>query len=343
MGIPASLGQRRTPLIPSTGIARPFGLRRLAFKLETANPTGSYKDRFIAAEITRLLDRRAAVCLATSSGNTGAALAAFAARYGLRCLIAANERTPSAKLAQMKAHGAVVVRVRGFGASAESTRTVFELLRRLAAELDLPLVVSAYAYCPEGMVGVESLGRELLDATDGEPHHVFVPLGGGGLYTAVCRALARRWPVHAVQPEGCSTVVSAWKRGDGLIRPVHSSTRISGLSVPFDIDGSAALAELRACGGLGVTVSDDEVYEAQRMLLQLEGIFAEPAGAASLAGLLKLLEQGAFSPETPAICLVTGSGFKDPDSIAAAAKQAGRELLVAGEELPELLRREARP
>jgi threonine synthase len=335
----ASLGEGRTPLIPSTAIARRFGLR-LRFKLETVHPTGSYKDRFIAAEVTRLLRLGARACLATSSGNTGSALAAYSARYGIRCLIAVNEQTPAGKLAQMKAHGAVVIRVRGFGASADSTRAVFERLRRLAAELELPLVVSAFAYCPEGMAGVESLGRELLEQTQGEPHQVFVPVGSGGLYTAVCRALERRWPVHAVQPEGCSTVVAAWERGDDVIRPVESRTRISGLSVPFDIDGSAALAELRACGGAGVAVSDEEVYQAQRMLLRLEGIFAEPAGAAALAGLLKLLRQGALAPEIPAVCLVTGSGFKDPDSIAAAAEPA-RELLASADELPELLRREA--
>lgn len=337
----ASLGEGRTPLVPSTTIARRFGLRRLAFKLETVNPTGSYKDRFIAAEVSRLLRLGARACLATSSGNTGSALAAYAARYGIRCLIAVNELTPPGKLAQMKAHGAAVIRVRGFGASAGATRSVFELLRRLAAELDLPLVVSAFAYCPEGMAGVESLGRELLDETRGEPHHVFVPVGGGGLFTAVCRGLGRRWPVHAVQPEGCSTVVAAFERGDTMIRPVESTTRISGLSVPFDIDGSAALAELRACSGVGVAVSDAEVYEAQRMLLRLEGIFAEPAGAAALAGLLKLLRHGRIGPETPAICLVTGSGFKDPDSIAAAG-QASREAVAAVDELPELLREEAR-
>jgi threonine synthase len=338
--VTATLGEGRTPLLPSTGIARRFGLERLSFKLETVNPSGSYKDRFLASEITRLLCRGARACLATSSGNTGSALAAYSARYGLRCLIAVNEQTPAGKLAQMKAHGAVVVRVRGFGASAAATRSVFELLQELAAELDLPLVVSAFAFCPEGMAGVESLGRELLDQTGGEPHHVFVPVGSGGLYIAVCRALGRRWPVHAVQTEGCSTVVAAWERGETLIRPVESTTRISGLSVPFDIDGSAALAELRACGGAGVAVSDAEVYEAQRLLLRLEGIFAEPAGAAALAGLLRLVRQGAFAPETPAVCLVTGSGFKDPDSIAAAAGD-GRELLAAVDELPELLRREA--
>ena len=303
-----SLGEGRTPLVASRRIGPRFALADLAFKLETLNPTGSYKDRFIAAELAHLLARRARACVATSSGNTGSALAAYAARCGIRCLILANEHAPAGKLSQIRAHGAELVRVRGFGASPEATRAVFALLERLTPDGALPLVVSAYRYCPAGMAGVESLGRELVEQAGAAPRHVFVPVGGGGLYTAVCRGLGRRWPVHAVQPEGCSTVVAAWQRGDDAIRPVNSTTRISGLSVPFDIDGSLALAGLRACGGTAVAVTDEEIYAAQRLLAQLEGILAEPAGAAALAGLLKLVEQGRLDRREPSICLVTGSG-----------------------------------
>lgn len=334
-----SLGEGRTPLIPSVAIARRFGLRRLLFKLESVNPTGSFKDRFIAAQMARLLRQRVRACLATSSGNTGASLAAYAARCAIRCLIAVNEQTPSGKLAQMRAHGAVVVRVRGFGSSAASTRSVLQLLGELAAQLKLPLVVSAYAFCPEGMAGVESLGRELVEQTGGRPHHVFVPVGGGGLYTAVRRALPTEWPVHAVQPEGCAPVLGAYLRGEPQVGSCDSTTRISGLSVPFDIDGSAVLRSLRTCGGMAVAAGDHEVFEAQRLLLQLEGIFAEPAAAASLAGLLKLVKQGAFDAKAPAICLVTGSGFKDPDAIAAAA-ESSQELLAGVDQLAQLLRKE---
>jgi threonine synthase len=336
----SSLGEGRTPLLPSLGVARRFQLADLTFKLETLNPTGSYKDRFVAAELSHMLARRVRACLATSSGNTGSALAAYAARYAIRCLILVNESAPEGKLLPMRAHGAELVRVRGFGTLPEVTRQVYALLERLTADGALPLVVSAYRYCPAGMAGVEALGRELVEQAGAEPRHVFVPVGGGGLYTAVCRGLARRWPVHAVQPEGCSTVVAAWQRGDDVISPGTSTTRISGLSVPFDIDASAALTELRACGGTGVAVSDEEIYVAQRLLAELEGILAEPAGAAALAGLLKLVEQGRFDRREPAICLVTGSGFKDPRSLAALAA-AVEEVAVGPEELPGLLQERA--
>jgi threonine synthase len=114
-------------------------------------------------------------------------------------------------------------------------------------------------------------------------------------------------------------VVSAFERGDSDIRPVESTTRISGLSVPFDIDAGIALEHLRQSGGRGFAVEDAEVFQAQHELLSREGIFCEPAGAASLAGLIRGLRHGVVSRDQNVVCLVTGHGFKDPDS----ARQAG--------------------
>ncbi|MCX6623799.1 MAG: PLP-dependent lyase/thiolase, partial [Acidobacteria bacterium] len=176
----ASMGEGNTPLILSQRIGRKLGLSNLWFKLESSNPSGSYKDRFIAAEMTRLLRERMAGCLATSSGNTGSSLAAYCARYALPCVIVVNRDAPAGKLVQMKAHGATVIRVDGFIDSPAVTAEVFETLKRLSAGRGLALVVSAYRFCPEGMAGVESIGRELAAAPGGPPAHVFVPVGGGG-------------------------------------------------------------------------------------------------------------------------------------------------------------------
>lgn len=318
-----TLGEGSTPLIPSLRIGPRLGINNLYFKLESLNPSGSYKDRFIASQMKLMLDMGARACVATSSGNTGSALAAFCARYGVRCLLVVNEAAPTGKLLQMKAHGAGIVRVRGFGVDSTITQQTFEALAQLSAEDGIPLVVSAYRYCPEGMAGVESLGVELRDRAA----EVFVPVGGGGLYVAVCRGLAGSGTrAHVVQPAGCSTVVAAWQRGDDAIIPVTSTTRISGLAVPFDIDATLALAQLRAGGGLGVTVEDEAVYEAQRMLLHEEGVFAEPAGATALAGLIQAIGQG-WRPRGPVACLVTGTGFKDMESIGAAAAGAPETML----------------
>jgi threonine synthase len=315
-----NLGEGNTPLIRSQRIGADHGIAELWFKLENCNPSGSYKDRFASAEVARMVRAGARACVATSSGNTGAALSAYTARAGIACSIVVNQFTPAGKLTQMRAHGARILRVRDFAVSADVTRQVFDDLVALAESAGIPLVVSAYRYCPEGMRGVESIGPELVRQLGAAPAHVFVPVGGGGFFSAVCRGLAgASTNVHAVQPEGCSTVVAAFERGDGEIRPVESTTRVSGLSVPFDIDASLALDLLVRNGGLGIAVSDEEVFAAQRLMLRHEGIYCEPAGAAALAGLLRASGDGRLDPQGPIVSIVSGHGFKDPDSIAAAA------------------------
>jgi threonine synthase len=330
----ASLGEGNTPLVPSVFAGPSLGLSRLYFKLENCNPSGSYKDRFIAAEVGRMLGAGARACVATSSGNTGSALAAYCARYGIRCAIVVNDTAPAGKLEQMRAHGATVFRVPEFVTSAEVTRQVLDTLGELARRHKLPLVVSAYRHCPEGMAGVESIARELVHQTPQPPDHVFVPVGGGGLCAAVCRGFqsipGNRTRVHAVQPEGCRTVVAALERGDSEIRPLTSTTAISGLSVPFDIDAGLALHCLREREGTGLSVTDEEVYEAQRLLLGKEGIYAEPAGATALAGLMRAVRNGGPAGDECVVCLVTGHGFKDPASVREIASRSPAPLVEAG-------------
>ena len=300
-----------TPCIPS---ARRPGLR---FKLEQCNPTGSYKDRFIERELA-LLPADCKFVVATSSGNTGASLASFAARAGIRAVIVASPEAPAGKLIQMRAHGAQVMLIPGFTTNPDVTDEVFGVLKSSGH----PLIVSAFLYCPRGMQGVETIAHELPGA-----QNVFVPAGGGGLYAAIVQGFAGKVKVHAVQPEGCATIVNpAWRFGD------PSTTAVSGLSVPTDIDATLARARLKECGGLGIAVTDDQIFAAQRILLTEEGIYCEPAGATAFAGYL-----ASGSQDEPAVCLVTGHGFKDPASIEAAANRHPAEKMTAGQ-LQELLR-----
>lgn len=331
-----SLGEGNTPLIPSVSVGLKLGLTNLYFKLENCNPTGSYKDRFIAAEIARLVGRGVKACVATSSGNTGASLASYCARYGIVCSIVVSPETPAGKLEQMRAHGARLLQVKGFISSSEVTNMVMETLERLAGERSMPLVVSAFRYCPEGMAGVQSIAGELSGQCGGELDHVFVPVGGGGLFTAVCRGFEDEPgvtpKVHVVQPRGCPTVVDAFERGADTVRAVESTTKISGLSVPFDADATTALKALRANGGDAFGVEDDEVYETQRMMLSEEGIYCEPAGATALAGLRLAVVKGVVGRDDRIVCLVTGHGFKDPESVSRAAA-AYPPVLVEADEL----------
>jgi threonine synthase len=189
----------------------------------------------------------------------------------------------------------------------------------MSREMNIPLVVSAYRYCPEGMAGVETIAHEILAQHSGPVQHVFVPVGGGGLFSAVCKGFrsagASATKIHAVQPSGCLTTVASYLRGDSEIRSVVSTTRVSGLSVPQDIDATLALGLLHECGGLGIAVTDEEVFEAQEELLRKQGIYCEPAGATAFAGYLQACRNKQVDPGETAICLVTGSGFKDPASI----------------------------
>jgi len=326
------MGEGNTPLAESVRIGPELGIRIL-FKLEMCNPTGSYKDRFVAAELAHWLRQGATACLATSSGNTGSSLAAYSARYGMRCAIFVNQEAPAGKLMQMRAHGSRIFRVKEFITSPEVTESVYRRLRAVTEVSGAPLIVSAYRHCPQGMAGVETIAKEILALVDDPPSHVFVPVGGGGLFTAIARGFCfAGFPevkIHAVQPSGCATVVSAYEQGREEILPVSSTTRISGLAVPFDIDAGRALAELRRGGGWGIAVSDEDVWEAQSRMIQEEGIWPEPAGAAALAGCLRAHRRGQLRRGATVVCIVSGHGFKDPGSLQAAIESNPDHLICA--------------
>lgn len=313
-----SLGEGDTPCIVSRAIGPSIGLPRLYFKLETVNPSGSYKDRFAALAISHMLANQQHTCLATSSGNTGAALAAYCAAARIRCQIAVVETAPIAKLQQMMAYGAEIQRVRGFGVDATVTGQVFERLQRQAASPGYALQVSAYRYSPLGMQGVEGITYELDNELPDDIAHVFCPAGGGGLTLAVARGfrnLSRRVSVHCVQPDGNDTIAGPLRSGLDVARDVKCKTTISGLQVANVIDGNEVVAACRSSGGTGHTVSDDAVLVAQRRLAREEGVFCEPAGAVALAGIINAVQQDKFETSSPVVCLVTGSGFKDAHSV----------------------------
>jgi threonine synthase len=312
-----TLGEGGTPLVRSRRIGPEAGLRNLYFKLESANPSGSYKDRFAALAVAHMLENGQHTCVATSSGNTGAALAAYCAAAGLVCRIAVVETAPAGKLQQMLAHGAVIRRVRGFGTDSEITRLTFERLRELGSGPGCALQISAYAHSAAGMQGVESIGFELAAQLPGM-RHVFCPAGGGGLTLAVARGLRKSGhgaAVHCVQPEGNDTIASPLRAGVDRAVAVQCRTAISGLQVASVIDGDEVIAACRAAGGTGHVVGDEEVWGLQARLAREEGLFSEPAGVVALAGALRAAGAGEIDPEAAVVCLVTGSGFKDPVSV----------------------------
>lgn len=317
------LGEGHTPLVRSRCIGPELGLDNLYFKLENLNPTGSYKDRFAAAFIGIMRQKGQGLCIATSSGNTGAALAAYCAAAGIRCVLAIVDGAPLPKVRQMQLYGAETISVRGFGKDSKVTSDVFRELSHISKRLDAPLPVSAYAFCTEGMQGVQTIMYELIDEIG--PRHVFSPAGGGGLTLAMAygaqlhgRGGGTGMPpsVHCVQPEGNDTIASALRSGleAGTAIP-RSTTSVSGLQVPNLLDADEVVRQCRLLGGNGHVVSDTEVFDMQKRLAQQEGIFSEPAGAVALAGLARAAASGEVGRDEKIVCLVTGSGFKDMSSV----------------------------
>lgn len=319
-----TLGEGETPLVRSRRIGPQAGLDNLYFKLETGNPAGSFKDRFAAAAISHMRSRGETRCIGTSSGNTGAALAAYSAAASIECHIAIVETAPLSKLKQMLAYGAHIFRVRGFGLDPEITAGVFRDLERLGGRDDSAIQISAFVYSPEGMTGVQTIAHELAEQAESPPDHVFAPAGGGGLCVALARGLrqmvergvlAKSPAVEIVQPEGNDTMATPLRRGDAGGQTVTATTKISGLQVPSIVDADLAVRECRETGGSGHPVPDEFIWETQRRLAREEGLFTEPAGATALAGALQALQEGRIARDARVVCMVTGTGFKDEASV----------------------------
>ncbi len=323
-----TLGEGNTPLVRSRRIGPAAGMTQLYFKIEASNPTGSYKDRFAASAISHMHQEGKSRVLGTSSGNTGSAVAAYAAAAGLTCEMAIVEPAPEGKLQQMLAYGAMLYRVKGFGLDAEISHASFEYLKGRASAADSALQVSAYCYSPLGMAGVQTISYELAEQQEALARpieHVLCPAGGGGLTLAVSNGfiqlaakgkISRLPKVHCVQPEGNNTIAGPLRDGRDKAQSVACTSNISGLQVPSVMDGDEVIANCRTTGGTGHLVSDEAIFAMHNRLAKEEGIYSEPAGAVALASLLEMVDAGVIDREAVVVCLVTGSGFKDPASVA---------------------------
>lgn len=331
-GARISLGEGDTPLIASRSLAGELGLDKLYFKLETTNPSGSYKDRFASLAISSLIENGSKTCFATSSGNTGAALAAYSAAAGIKCFVLVVDGAPLGKLEQMLCYGTTILMVKGFGKDLEITDTLMRRYTAMAKELSGSVQISAFKYSPVGMHGVQTIAYEIADEIPTSNLHVFSPAGGGGLCYAIARGFrdyANNYPriamphVHCVQPVGNDTIASALRLGEeNAITLEKTTTSISGLQVPNVLDGNELISICRETGGSGFAVTDEAIYHAQYLLSTREGIFAEPAGAVSLAGLMEAVKNGQIAKGESAVCVVTGSGFKDPTAMSKLASKS---------------------
>ncbi|WP_171631857.1 threonine synthase [Paenibacillus plantarum] len=314
------LGEGMTPLIPSVRLGRKLGIGELYFKYEGGNPTGSYKDRIAAMGLSWALGQGRGACIGTSSGNAGAAIAAYAARAGMPYHLFVLENVAEAKLAQSLLYKANVRKIKGFGNDPEIGMRVFDRIFEGAADHGWEVMITAFRYNPYAMEGVKTIAYEIYEELKGMPSHVYSPAGGGGLYCGIWKGFNEIYEsvrtaaapcMVAVQPEGCSNIVRAYQAGSKEPLPGSSTSQISGLQVPNPPDGKLALQIMNRGGGKGIAVSDSLIWETQRLLAVEEGIFCEPAGAASVAGLIRDCEENPGRSLDKVVCVISGNGFKD--------------------------------
>lgn len=333
-----SLGEGNTPFLQSGHLAAELGLGELYFKLEGSNPTGSYKDRIAAVGMARLRELGKVAWAATSSGNAGAAMAAYGVRAGLDGYLFTLEKASRAKIAQIMAYGPNLYAVQGLGYDPRVEVETWTNIRRVCAERNWMMLVTAHAFSPHAMDGVKTIAYEVCEQLNNvAPDVVYVPVGGGGLFAATWRGFVE-WHAAgkidklprmvAVQPGGCDGITQAWLRGDKQVGTIPGcDSQISGLQLTAPPDGDLVLREVAASDGWVVSVPDAETYRAQRDLAGREGLFVEPAAAISLAGVRADVAAGRLQGNERVACLLTGVGFKDAGAV---------QQMTADKELPQI-------
>lgn len=340
---PVWLGEGGTPLVPLQGAAvADSGAGSVAVKCEHLGPTGSFKDRIAAVAVTLAADRGLRGLAGTSSGNGGAAAAAYSTRAGLTLQLFALAGVPREKLDQLRALGARVAVVDGVGYDAAATeRTALAVAERAAAAGVFPFLTGG-RFSPEAMEGAKTIAYEIVEQHP-EADVLYAPVGGGGLLSALGRGLGElastgvRVPrLVAVQPSGCATLARALA-GDpsGLDGPVTSG--ISGLQVAILFDPVGAPEAVRSTGGHLVEVDDTDIVEAQELLVHENGVLVEPAGATAFAGFLADARAGRVGAGEHVVVLATGAGYKDGRAL---ARLAGDDAVptIGLDDLEEYLR-----
>jgi threonine synthase len=298
-----TLNEGSTPLIEATRLSERIGVRAY-LKFEGANPTGSFKDRGMTVAVSRAKGRGSEAVICASTGNTAASAAAYAARAGLRgAVIVPEGKIAIGKLAQALMHGARVIALRG------NFDDALRIVRELADKHPIELVNSVNPYRIEGQ---KTAAFEVVEELGGAPGALAIPVGNAGNVTAYWRGFQEAGvaPVlYGFQAEGAAPLVHG--------APVENpETVASAIRIGNPARWEEAMDAFTASRGRVAAVSDEQILDAYRWLAASEGVFCEPASAASVAGLLAHgmpVVEGAAPPES-VVCVLTGHGLKDPDT-----------------------------
>jgi threonine synthase len=310
-----------TPLLSPPRLRKELGVPNLFLKDDTRNPSGSTKDRASLLVVAKANEYGCDTVATASTGNAASALASISAAAGIRAVVLVPAAAPPAKLAQMQSYGAVVVPIDG------TYDQAFELCTRACNEFGW--YNRSTALNPFTIEGKKTAALEIAAAmAPDSPDVILVPSGDGVILSGIAKGfrdletaglIDQRPRLIAVQPDGSSAIVRALLAGAAEAEPIRPAKSVAdSLTVEMPRNAIACLAEIRASEGGGVTVSDDAILASIARLASATGVFAEPAGAAVLAGLEAALEQGLVTREERVVLMVTGSGLKDVDAAASA-------------------------
>jgi threonine synthase len=311
-----TINEGGTPLVKCDRLAEELGLRNLRIKFDGTNPTGSFKDRGMTVGITKAKELGMKTVTCASTGNTSASLSAYAGLAGLRCVVLIPEgKVALGKLAQAMMHGAKVVSVKG------NFDQALEVVMKSSEELGMYVLNSVNPFRIEGQ---KTAAYEICDQLGGRsPEYLYIPVGNGGNSAAYWKGFAEyealgsvnEHPIiRGIQAEGAAPVARMFERKSNELEPVKKpETVATAIRIGNPANWKKTVRAIRESGGSASTVSDEEILWSQRMMAKLEGIFAEPAGAAAIAGLKKDIDLGAIDRSAEVVCVSTGHGLKDPD------------------------------
>jgi threonine synthase len=300
-----TLGEGDTPLVRSRILEKRLGCGELYFKLEGCNPTGSFKDRGMVMAVAKAVESGSPSIICASTGNTSASAAAYGARFGLKTIVIIPKgKIAAGKLAQALIYNAQIIGVRG------NFDKALDIVRALTRKYPVTLVNSLN---PNRIEGQKTAAFEIIDDLGDAPDYLFIPVGNAGNITAYWKGFreyyqagkTRRTPrMMGFQAAGAAPIVL-----DKVVeRPRTVATAIR---IGSPASWHTAVTARDESGGVIDCVTDDEIISAYKLLATSEGIFGEPASAASLAGLVKLAGEKDFSGKR-VVCIITGTGLKDP-------------------------------
>ena len=309
---PLGLGEGATPLVHAGNLGRALGVPQLYLKVEGQNPTGSFKDRGMVVAVAKAIEGGARAVICASTGNTSSSAAAYAASAGIEAVIVLPRgKIAAGKMLQGQAAGARVVAIGG------NFDDALRIVREMTAERDpdypVELVNSVNPYRLEGQ---KTAAFEICEDLAGAPDYLAIPVGNAGNISAYWKGFKEYRDAGLVettpkmigfQAEGASPLV----QGHDFDEPHTIATAIR---IGRPASGHLALAARDESGGLIDAVTDEEILAAYRDIARMEGIFCEPASAASVAGVRKAVADGRVDPEGTIVAVLTGLGLKDPDT-----------------------------